>query len=677
MVCALFIAVALRINHANHAVDALLDRADSLLAVGEADSAMTLLDSLAGGDGGESPSPLGEARRGLAMRGLSSRYRLLQADAMNKTYRPFTTDSILKEVVDYYDRHGTPNERLRARYLLGCAYRDMGESPQAIESYQDAISAADTTSSTCDFKTLSSVYSQMADVYRNQVAWSNAIEAHKWSSFYSLLAHDTIWSVYDLTQMAVIYSFINRPDSAEYLLLKARDWYITNNAIQEWALCSPCLLKIYLNEPDKLTEAKNLIELYQSESGLFDDDGELSDDYKSFYRLKARYFEQIGLWDSAEFYYRKMEYPLMKYIEKDPMYHGLLNVYVHRHIPDSIAKYALLYCAANDSSIAIRDLELTKQAEASFRYSRIKHNLLYQTAVAEKRRLWVVISTMGVILFAILSFSYWQRERRKKDELLRLSREYATTKKDYSDAIDKLQQIEALYQTLTSASRKVVQRLSQDLEAARRKYDESAQELHSAREKNETQVSTINIQMEELALMHSKMDDIKSEYDAAQKELADTQAQYASLRQSQAEEIEKLKIRVADLQAKGGRVMKTDNETAARFAAKDIVVKLRTKASKSNFSISEAEWMALSEAVCDCYPALMSALTAEAHIRQNERRVAMMTILGIRPSAIAYFIGVKENMLSKLKSNVNFRLFMDSSAATLYSNLERRYGTMM
>ena len=54
-----------------------------------------------------------------------------QADSMNRNYVPFTTDTVARRVAGWYDRHGTANERVRAHYLLGCAYRDMGEAPQA------------------------------------------------------------------------------------------------------------------------------------------------------------------------------------------------------------------------------------------------------------------------------------------------------------------------------------------------------------------------------------------------------------------------------------------------------------------------------------------------------------------------------------------------------------------
>ena len=57
-----------------------------------------------------------------------------EADSLNRSYVPITSDSLLKEASTCFDHHGTPNERLRAHYLLGCAYRDMGEAPHAIET---------------------------------------------------------------------------------------------------------------------------------------------------------------------------------------------------------------------------------------------------------------------------------------------------------------------------------------------------------------------------------------------------------------------------------------------------------------------------------------------------------------------------------------------------------------
>ena len=70
-------------------------------------------------------------------------YELVKLKAENKMYVTFTTDTIINEVVDYFKTQGTPNERMLAYYLQGRVYADMGEAPQAIQAYYDAIESAD------------------------------------------------------------------------------------------------------------------------------------------------------------------------------------------------------------------------------------------------------------------------------------------------------------------------------------------------------------------------------------------------------------------------------------------------------------------------------------------------------------------------------------------------------
>ena len=77
---------------------------------------------------------------------------LMQTKAQNENFEPFTTDSTMLRVVDYYDSHGTANEQMLAHYLLGCVYRDLGDAPRALECYHDAVNKADTTEADCDFQ---------------------------------------------------------------------------------------------------------------------------------------------------------------------------------------------------------------------------------------------------------------------------------------------------------------------------------------------------------------------------------------------------------------------------------------------------------------------------------------------------------------------------------------------
>ena len=85
-------------------------------------------------------------------------FELVRIKAENKAFIPLTNDTVIKDVVDYYNQNGNANERMEANYLLGRVYADMGEAPQALHAYYDALECADTTSSDCDYGVLIPIY---------------------------------------------------------------------------------------------------------------------------------------------------------------------------------------------------------------------------------------------------------------------------------------------------------------------------------------------------------------------------------------------------------------------------------------------------------------------------------------------------------------------------------------
>ena len=52
----------------------------------------------------------------------------------NRNDQPFTAADV-QPYVDFFDDHGTPNDRLLAHYLLGRAYHEHGEAPMALQCY--------------------------------------------------------------------------------------------------------------------------------------------------------------------------------------------------------------------------------------------------------------------------------------------------------------------------------------------------------------------------------------------------------------------------------------------------------------------------------------------------------------------------------------------------------------
>ena len=152
------------------------------------------------------------------------RSELDSINVLNRTDQPFTVQDV-EPYVSFFDQHGTANDRLLAHYLLGRAYYEQGEAPMALQCYQDAVECADTIAKDFDFYTLSSVYSQMATLYRRQLLLTNEIEARRKASHYAFHANQLKWALYDKVMSAGAYMLLNKNDSAENILKSVLQQY--------------------------------------------------------------------------------------------------------------------------------------------------------------------------------------------------------------------------------------------------------------------------------------------------------------------------------------------------------------------------------------------------------------------------------------------------------------------
>lgn len=399
--------------------DQMLSLIDTLMN-NHADSALQMLDSLK-----EEKSHWTKSQR--------MRYDLLLLKAENKAFVPLTSDSIAKDLVSYYNIWGNANERMMAHYLLGCVYRDKGDSPRAIESYLDAINKADTTAKDCDFFTLSCVYSQMGGIFYNQLLLSNSIKAYQEASKNAFKSSKIFYGILNLEKISGAYILLNKRDTAEIYIKNAYELYHKNNLSQGALILSMKLMYLIVNDPNRLSEAKELMNRFEKESKYFDDKHELKSSKRIFYFYKGQYYEGINNLDSAEYYYRKVCFPNMSLVAKEPMYKGLLSVFSKRHQADSIAKYAQLYCEVNDSSIANKDQELTAQMAASYNYSLYQKEALQSESKANTARL-ILLTFIFLLVFG--SYFFWKRyqsiQKQKQQEIESLKADHVRATDEYS-----------------------------------------------------------------------------------------------------------------------------------------------------------------------------------------------------------------------------------------------------
>lgn len=333
-----------------------------------------------------------------------------EADSLNRAYASLAgSDSLLALTTRFYDRHGSPNEQMRARYLLGCAYRDLGDAPQALECYQQAIEAADTTATDCDHRLLMSVYGQMAELFHAQNLPPDELYCRNAYQQHALLANDTTEYIRGLELSLKPYFLLGDTERVISTVNKTRELYLQRGD-SCMAVNSFGMLIHYSLERNQLKEARCLIQQYEDQSGLFDRDGYIVKERGVYNYLKGLYFVKMHKLDSAENHMRRL---LACGLPLDA-YRGLLLVYQYRRDADSVFKYAQYFENAVDSYKENLRTQTLHQMSSLYDYQRIQRKAQAERAASARSRLTLALAlaaSLGVL--SVMTWLYVKARKKK------------------------------------------------------------------------------------------------------------------------------------------------------------------------------------------------------------------------------------------------------------------------
>ena len=345
--------------------------------------------------------------------GEQMRQRLADVQTCNQADTVFSSRWLptVDSLVDYFDSHGTPNERLMAHYLQGRVYHDMGEAPQAIDCYQQAVEQVDTAAEDCDFRTLMSVYGQMSHLFSCQFLPDDEISALRMAAKMAHKNKDTLTEIIALDRLSDPY--FQKKDTNNVLLIeeKAREMYLKHGYKEYAGQAILGSIRIALNRHNT-SEAERLLNIYRNESGLFDSNGDLIRG-GTYYVDKGIFLTQVGNLDSAQYYFRRA----ISQKKYEGGYQGLLSVYEKKNLPDSIAKYARLFANANDSSYLHVNQEIVHRISSLYNFTRQQRIAEAKSLEAFRNRQYLAISLFLGVFISILAcfYIFWQRHRKKTE----------------------------------------------------------------------------------------------------------------------------------------------------------------------------------------------------------------------------------------------------------------------
>ena len=350
--------------------------------------------------------------------GEQMRQQLEVLEQQNRSGEQMLNDSLAESLVDYFDRHGNANERMRARYILGRTYYCMGELPRALETYYEAADCADTTAADCDFAKLSRIHAQSAVIYYDQVQPNSQLRELRLAVYYAKKGGDTLISIECYAQQADAYSFLQKYDSAIYIKEHASRMYSEVGRKDYSALTLLAIVRPLINRND-IEKARNYLNLYETTSGVLDSLGIIEKGREIYYNIKGEYYLNVHHLDSAELMFRKELRQGKDLNNQIAGCKGLQEVYIQKKLSDSVAKYAQLCYELNDSAYSLSEMQNIQKFQASYNYNHNKLLAEQKALEAEqsKNLLIIMIAIFSVII--LLGFILFSKYKEKKESELR------------------------------------------------------------------------------------------------------------------------------------------------------------------------------------------------------------------------------------------------------------------
>ena len=451
----------------NRKYEQTITRADNLMELSQdsARSALAILDNI---------------RPDLSKMGKSTqmRYQLVYAKGMNKGYVDFTTDSLMKEIVDYYDNHGTCQQQMLAHYLLGCVYRDLGDSPASLSCYNDAVEKVDTTSSDCDYKLLTRVYEQQGALFLSQSMPQNALSAYQKAEKYAWIAKDTLSAVLSYEHLGNIYEYMGNMNKViEVYENASRRYRQYGYPVQAARALGGAIQALILTK--QYAKAKKYMDVFEAESGYFQKDSCYSYiNYSHYYYLKGLYCLESHS-DSAKYWFTKCQEFAKTNNSKSFSAYAWYLYYIKHQQMDSVAKYSEQAFAYNDSANLDMERDLMQKMQAIYDYDRWKnvaHNEEIKATRANLTLLVSILVSVSVIIIGILTFLVYRKKRKlelqEKEEQENLIRQQIYNTKQELELLRTVN--DRKIADVIKEKEQTINKLKEDLKDIRDKYSNSS-----------------------------------------------------------------------------------------------------------------------------------------------------------------------------------------------------------
>ena len=346
LVCIYILLFALAMPHLNSCQRANtrqeLERVDSLLECVPMDTnAITeLLDKV-----GAKPNELNHND--------SMYYVMLKHDYLIKRFYRLNNDSMMRQTVRHYDKHGTAYDKMRAHYILACMLYDDMKFKESQKECFTATQYNDTTTLR-SIKLLGKCYMLLGGISKKQSDYEIIRQSYEKAAYYAKKIQDSCTLSDCYGHLVDYYRRENNYDMVFKYAQKTYNLYmklgLEDDAYEELLpMTEVCLQKKDYAKADFYLKEFERKKYYPAPKSNNLKDG----CYGSYYAYKGKYYLALGMVDSALIcYYNELDFK--DEISIPYIYQELANAYSIKNQTDSVNKYLRLYIATHEKADSLK-----------------------------------------------------------------------------------------------------------------------------------------------------------------------------------------------------------------------------------------------------------------------------------------------------------------------------------
>ena len=378
---------------------AVLETADSLAYVNP-DSAVALLRNV-------------EAEMSASQPAVRHFYDLMTLKAQDKADLPLTSDSLILDILQYYEKGGDPNKLPEAYYYAGRVYSELGDAPQAIDYFQKAQTSLDeldlrklpAANAKRYEKLKGTILAQKGYLLRNQHLYKEALESFKQAYTLDSLACDTMGMFLDLLDSGGTLSTARDNEQAIYyydLAAQLASVYSDNINLDD-LIAQKCHCLIRLKRFD---EVATILQSFQPRI--------TRGNFETICTMYGEYYWKMGESEKAVPYFRKL-YEMGSIYARSNSTLWFSDYETKRGNAKAALRYMAEFSNLEIEVRKLRDEEVVALTNSLYNYNlrEQENQRLKAQQESQKQRLWAVTFIAIVLAFALFFLFRYMRIRQQ------------------------------------------------------------------------------------------------------------------------------------------------------------------------------------------------------------------------------------------------------------------------